>query len=315
MPVIREVLKRRNPERYFSGRRVSNAMARRTTGSHGANNAQRLVAMLTGFRKKDERWYAKVQTDNNSVIRRVFWMDPLQRDLYSRYHDVVMNDTTYNTNRFKMHLNVTTIVDAEGATRVVACALLSKETRSDFLFVLYHLFKANGNRHPHVVVSDDDKAFESALIKLSPNTHMVNCLWHFSKNLSNISCQVGKEEYEKFKNGFWIAQRTITRRNFEEEWQRTLDFAFPDLVPGSPLDKRLQYIYSRSPYWAKPWVGTLLTLGIQASQRVEKAHHLIKLKANGNTGLDELFQVIQKKIADESIQNSVEYYCLHAADN
>jgi len=41
-------------------------------------------------------------------------MNPVQRELYLRYRDVVLNDSTAQTNRFNMPLNTFVVVDTNG---------------------------------------------------------------------------------------------------------------------------------------------------------------------------------------------------------
>ncbi|PKK65830.1 hypothetical protein RhiirC2_785580 [Rhizophagus irregularis] len=40
-------------------------------------------------------------------------MSPSQQDLYQQFHDVVLNDNTYKTNKYNMYLSVFMIKDTK----------------------------------------------------------------------------------------------------------------------------------------------------------------------------------------------------------
>ena len=74
-------------------------------------------------------WIVKSRLDPISrKLISLLWMSPIQRELYSRYNDVVVLDTTYNTNRFQMMLCIMTVIDNNYKTRIVACAVIEDET-------------------------------------------------------------------------------------------------------------------------------------------------------------------------------------------
>lgn len=52
----------------------------------------------------------------------------MQRELYSKFNDIVILDITYNTNRFEMILYVIIVIDNNYKIRIVACAIIEDET-------------------------------------------------------------------------------------------------------------------------------------------------------------------------------------------
>src|SRR5579871_2814999 len=105
-------------------------------------------------------------------------MNPLQRDLYLRYHDILLNDNTAQTNRFNMPLNISVMIDTNGRSRIVACALVSGETTDDYEWILQQLLDATDGIALRVIVIDKDPAMEAACINQIPDTSIIYCIWH-----------------------------------------------------------------------------------------------------------------------------------------
>ena len=59
-------------------------------------------------------------------------MNSLQRDLYLRYHDILLNDNTAQTNWFNIPLNISVIIDINRKSQIVAYTLVSGETTDDY---------------------------------------------------------------------------------------------------------------------------------------------------------------------------------------
>ena len=329
MPDARKMLQSKYPERYFNGKTITNAMVRfkfidSSPNSNNpnrrrpiSNNAMDLTRLLNEKKQFDD-WF--VATDINEVtgqLNKVFWMDREQMILYRRYHDVVLNDTTAQTNPFGMPLNVTVVIDNSGASRVVALALTRSEGRSDYKWVLRQIMAACGGCAPRVLVVDEDKAMESASLKVFPDVRIVNCIWHMDQNFRKFvgtHFRSKKDESQELLSGFQLAKDALTVHEFEDVWSRLMrkygssskkqgdspqecgNQKSGDQESGDRGDEHedpkakskrchssslkiknhLQRLYDRRFHWARPWTGTCFTAGVRSTQRVEKAHHLIK---------------------------------------
>ena len=82
-------------------------------------------------------------------------MSPIQRELYVKYNDVVILDTTYNTNRFQMMLCIITIIDNNYRTRIVASAIIEDETLDTYRWICDIIFNETGIL-PSVIFTDSD---------------------------------------------------------------------------------------------------------------------------------------------------------------
>jgi hypothetical protein len=82
-------------------------------------------------------------------------MSPMQRELYSKYNDVIIVDTTYNTNRFQLMLCIITIIDNNYKTRIVACAIIDDETLDTYRWIFDTMLTETGVS-PGVIFTDSD---------------------------------------------------------------------------------------------------------------------------------------------------------------
>ncbi len=64
-------------------------------------DASQMLQMLLNWKDSESLWVVKPCLDPSSrKLNRLLWMSPVQRALYESFHDVIILDTTSNTNRF-----------------------------------------------------------------------------------------------------------------------------------------------------------------------------------------------------------------------
>jgi hypothetical protein len=301
------LLKKEWPGHHFVSRQVSNAILKAKRGGEPLDVPQvvQLLGLLHDHQREDSRWFIRKDVDEHSGrLRRLFWMNPVQRELYIRYRDVILNDSTAQTNRFNMPLNTFVVVDADGKSRMVGCAMISGETTDDYEWILRSLLEAGEGLAPAVIIVDEDPAMEAACAIVVPETAMVNCIWHLgSLNLpKNLRGAFGAS-WDDFISRFWIARNALTTDEFERRWSAiTRDFG----GRGPKAEAYLGRLFDRRIHWAWPWVRTHFTAGIQSTQRVEKTHGIIKRSVGKMTPLKDLFNVIEQRISNE--RSTAEYF-------
>lgn len=86
-----------------------------------------------------------------------------------------------------------------------------------------------------------------------------------------------------------------TIREFDEEWSKLMA-----VYTDKGAKEYLEGLYKRRFHWARPWTGTHFSAGAESTQRVEKAHHLIKrsLKKKKSSLMDVL-DVVERRVASE----------------
>jgi len=186
-----------------------------------SNKAMELIKLLKEKRRNDKWFFARDINKVTGQLKRVFWMEQEQMSLYRRYHDVILNDTTAQTNPFGMPLNVTVAINNAGASRVVALALTRSEAASDFKWILQKIKVACGGKEPRFLVVDEDEAMECASREEFPNTHIVNCIWHMDQNFKKFvgtHFRFKEDDTQYLFDKFQLAKNAFTESEFEKVW-------------------------------------------------------------------------------------------------
>ncbi|GBC03827.1 hypothetical protein RclHR1_05350001 [Rhizophagus clarus] len=201
----------------------------------------------------------------------VLWMSPQQVQLWTRFHDIVITDDTYKTNRYDMALSLFMIIDNHNRTRVIAQALIEDETDSTFQWILDCILRATNFLFPRVIFTDGDLAMAAAIKAKLPNTHHCICLFHINQNFIKHSCV----------------------EDFERRWQR--------LISNYPAAKSYlqNKLYPIRFSWAYCYTQTRFTAGTTTTQRAESENNTIKLEGLHTASLVRLTQQIHMRLEEE----------------
>src|SRR5687768_13160963 len=103
------------------------------------------------LQRKEHGWFVKARLEGeDNYLTGLFWMRPSQIELWRRFHDVAINDNTSQTNKYRMYLSLTIIVDNHTHSRMVATAIVSDETKETYQWILECLLSATDNLAPNV---------------------------------------------------------------------------------------------------------------------------------------------------------------------
>ena len=98
----------------------------------------------------------------------LLWMSPTQRELYNKYNNVTIVDTTYNTNRFQMMLCIITVIDNNYKTRIVACAIIEDETLNTYKWIFENIL-AEMDSSSKIIFTDSDPSMIRSIKDVYPN--------------------------------------------------------------------------------------------------------------------------------------------------
>ena len=118
----------------------------RPSGKDLNNDASILYEHLISLKEDDTRWQIFVDFDETKVLRRLFWMSPNQIELWTQYHDIVINDITCKTNRYDMALSLFVIIDNYNSSRLVCQALVDDETAEAHTWIFECTLLATGGK-------------------------------------------------------------------------------------------------------------------------------------------------------------------------
>ncbi|CAB4483511.1 unnamed protein product [Rhizophagus irregularis] len=91
----------------------------RQKNNPGDMDASQMLELLMKWKDAEPLWIVKLWLDSVSrKLNSLLWMSPIQRELYSKYNDVTIIDTTYNTNRFQMMLCIIFTTGVQSTQRI-----------------------------------------------------------------------------------------------------------------------------------------------------------------------------------------------------
>lgn len=277
-----------------------------------SNDASKLYEYLIKLKDNDTRWQIFVDFDETKVLRRLFWMSPNQIELWIQYHDVIINDITYRTNRYNMALSLFVAIDNHNCSRLVCQALVDDETADAHIWILECTLLATGGKRqneninggliPLVFMTDSDPAVDAACIRVYKGCYAMHCIYHINQNLhKNLFGPLG-ENYSQFLNEFYNARNSLSQERFER--------LFHELVEKyKQISNYLNNLYKSKTYWAFCYTSTIFTAATQTTSRVEGLNAVLKKELiNSNTSLVQLNKTITRRHQEEERQKEYAFW-------
>lgn len=70
------------------------------------------VKTLVKLKEHDKHWVVTVESDlKTQQFCWIFWMSPWQVELVQKFGDVIINDITYQHNKYRLPLNIWMVID------------------------------------------------------------------------------------------------------------------------------------------------------------------------------------------------------------
>ncbi|XP_024155754.1 protein FAR1-RELATED SEQUENCE 5-like [Rosa chinensis] len=223
-------------------------------------------------KEKDSSFVYTMDGDEENKVTQCFWADSISRRAYSFYGDVVIFDTTYNTNRYGMIFAPFTGVNNHGQTIIFACAFLNDETADTFVWLFKEFLNAMPGdapeNAPKMIITDQDPAMTKAISEALPQTFHRYCSWHilnkFSEKLDAIKY---RDSYQDFHSCIW---NSSSREEFDSRWIEIIEKS------GLSDNKWLESIYEIRSSWIPAYVNHVFSAGMSSSQRAESQHSFFK---------------------------------------
>lgn len=281
--------------------------------SKGQSNIHALADQLN-----DEGFWNRICLDESSRVTAVLFAHPKSLEYLKTYPEVLILDSTYKTNRFKMPLLDIVGVDACQRTFCIAFAFLSGEEEGDFTWALQALRSVYEDHNiglPSVILTDRCLACMNAVSSCFPGSALFLCLWHINKAVQSYCRPAftrGKdnpqglggesEEWKEFFNFWHEIVASTTEDIYNERLEKFKKRYLPDYINevGYILETWLD-LYKKS--FVKAWVNTHLHFEQYATSRVEGIHSLIKLHLNhSQVDLFEAWRVIKLVLMNQLSQ-------------
>ncbi|XP_074292991.1 protein FAR1-RELATED SEQUENCE 5-like [Silene latifolia] len=234
-----------------------------------AGDAQSPVNHFCIEQQNDPLFFYTVQFDEDSHMTNFFWRDGKSLIDNECFGDVIIFDTTFQTNNYGMICAPFTGINHHKKNVVFGCAFLFDETIETFVWLFKNFLQAMGNRHPTTIFNDQSQAMANAIKEVFPDTRHRLCLWHLSQNAGkHLSHQLSVSGFKDIFNKFVYG--CGSELEFEETWSKMI--ADYDLTNH----KCLARLYERRSKWCPAFSQDIFFAGVRSTQRSESTNSVIR---------------------------------------
>ncbi|XP_075475072.1 protein FAR1-RELATED SEQUENCE 5-like [Primulina tabacum] len=244
---------------------------------HMGIDAETLIDFFESEKEKSSIFFFDYETDSNNIFTRCFWADPMSRRAYNASGDVIVFDTTYNTNKYGMIFAPFFGVNHHHQTIVFGCGFLSDEKTESFVWLLNKFLEAMCKGAPNLIITDQDPAMTKAIAQVWPQTTHCYCLWHIlNKFPEKLNPMIFRDYYQSIKN---VIVHSSTSDEFESSWEYVMHCANLEQHEWLSLMYELRY------KWMPAYFNHVFSAGMSSSQRSESSHAFFKRYVSSKNSL------------------------------
>jgi len=231
-----------------------------------------------------------VLQEDEQTLSRLFFASPVMLQNYSLFGDMLIMDTTYNVNKYKILLLVFSGIAADGRNIVFGMACLNDETVETYAWALKSFFTFHKTL-PTLFVTDGDLALCKVVQDLKQNNEHFLCQWHISRNFYRNLSFLKKKDQSLFKRLLglpYVQEKEIFDQNFEA--LKTF------LNSEKSYEKSLKYIESIweiKHKWANLYKPRIFSAGAHTTSRAESTNALIKRYLGKQSELSAMIELIK----------------------
>ncbi|XP_074300736.1 uncharacterized protein LOC141632047 [Silene latifolia] len=255
------------------------------------NTAQQMLALAVAA--KYVEWHKSVP--ETKELSHVFISHPEAVKLFRAYPHMVLIDSTYKTNVYKIALVEVVGVTLFGSSFLIAVVLLPSESENDYGWMLMRLGKLLSSTGSSISAffTDRELGLIAALESLYPSTPHLLCRWHINRAMEKQAVSI--------KNLMWY--KDIIMHSPESGWYRVINASTIDEFRSAwesfsvKWEELAIYVINT---WGKSrkkfvncYTNQYLHLGNTTISRVESSHSILKawLKS-ANLNLDTMWSRI-----------------------
>ncbi|XP_074576084.1 protein FAR1-RELATED SEQUENCE 5-like [Curcuma longa] len=231
-------------------------------------DAETLIELFASEKEKNSGFYYEYEVDSDNRFSRCIWADHISRRAYSVFGDVVVFDTTYNTNKYGLIFAPFVGVNHHHQTIIFGCGFLSDEKAESFVWLFNKFIEAMPTGAPKVIITDQDPAMTKAIAQVFPQTFHRYCLWHILTKFSEkINPLIYRDNYQIIRN---VIKNSTTPDEFEKSWE--------EVIKCANLEKNdwLCLMYELRQMWVPAYFNHIFCAGMSSSQRSESSHAFFK---------------------------------------
>jgi hypothetical protein len=314
------------------------------------DDIKKTIDLFRQMRSADPDFAFRFDLDADGRIKNLIWTSGRSRRQYTCFGDVVVFDTTYTTNLYKMPFGLFVGVNNHFQTVIYAGILMSEETIEGFNWAFSEFVSLVGGKSPVTMLTgtlllkslsrdvlvdhlcppkvnvrrtkpmhlgffvDQCRAMEVSIsMTLQGTTHRW-CKWHvFCKAKEELGGIFSKKT--GFKDAFNnFVNEMLTVDKFEKAWGKLIEQF--GLAENSFMIRAFEARHK----WAKPFFKDKYCARMTSTQRVESANHMLKTYVPRNSSMNKFVSQYNKLLKDRNeAKDSEEHknkqvrviYCFH----
>jgi hypothetical protein len=136
-----------------------------------------LQYLISKLKEHNYTYYSRTQSES-TTIEDIFWAHPTSVKLFNNFPTVLVMDSTYKTNMYKMSMFEVVGVTSTDLTYSVGFGFVTHEKEENFVWVLKML-----RNMPKVIVTDTDGSLMKAVVIVFLESYAMNCYFHVQANV------------------------------------------------------------------------------------------------------------------------------------
>ncbi|XP_076921468.1 PKS-NRPS hybrid synthetase cheA-like [Bidens hawaiensis] len=231
------------------------------------------------------------ENPSTNRTKNVFFYHEKSLTMWRAFPDLLLIDTTYNTNMYKWPFVQFVGVTSTSKSFCIAHVVIFREQECKFTWALERLKHMLVDcREPHVILTDKDQALMNACETVFPNATKNLCRWHIMQNIQRKHKSLFQDDIFKSFNYWWkVLYASPTKSNYYYNCGQ-----MEAALAGHDKREALYYIRDN---WLVPykekfvscWIDDRLNFGEHTTNRVEGQHTNLKRYLSGpNNSLDSI---------------------------
>ncbi|XP_057511652.1 protein FAR-RED IMPAIRED RESPONSE 1-like [Actinidia eriantha] len=261
-------------------------------------DAQAMLEYFMDMQDENPNFFYALDFNEEQRLRNIFWVDAKGRLDYGSFNDVVLFDTTYIKNEYKLPFAPFIGVNHHCQPLLLGCALIADETKSTYSWVMRAWLRAMGRQSPKVILTDQDKALKEAITEVLPDARHCFCMWHILSKIPEKLSYVLRQ-HENFMSKFnKCIFKSSTVEKYEKRWWKMVD------IFNLRNDVWLQSLYEDREQWIPTYMKDILLAGMSPTERSESISSIfdkyMQRKTTLKEFLDQCKAILQDKCEEEA---------------
>ncbi|XP_076896592.1 protein FAR1-RELATED SEQUENCE 5-like [Bidens hawaiensis] len=249
------------------------------------------MQVLENFLQTYEFTFYTWENPSTNRMENVFFCHEKSHTMWRAFPDLLLIDTTYNTNMYKWPFVQFVGVTSTSKSFCIAHAVIFKEKECNFTWALERLKGMLVDcREPRVILTDKDQALMKSCEKVFSNATKNLCRWHIFQNIKKKHKSLFQTDiFESFSYWWKVLYSSPTKSMFDYNCGQ-----MEATLAGHGRHEAWYYIREN---WLVPnkekfvscWINDRLNFGDHTTNRVEGQHaNLKRYLAGPNNLLDSI---------------------------